>query len=84
MERPFQKVFDEMITTTKYNINVESTNGWVPFYAGAGSKTVNNRSSVGHNIISHQPNDHTPALVVGLLDKNVTNMKKGLGEYRDL
>jgi hypothetical protein len=27
---------------------------------------------------------HTPALVVGLLDKNVTNMKKGIGEFRDL
>jgi hypothetical protein len=56
----------------------------VPFYAGPGAKTINNRSSVPHNIISHQQNEYTPALVVGLLDKNVTNMRKGMGEYRDL
>ena len=84
VERPFQKVFDEMITKQKYNINAQTKTGWVPFYGGAGSKTVNNRSSVGHNIISHKPNDYTPALVVGLLDKNVSNMKKGVGEYSDL
>jgi hypothetical protein len=82
-DTPLQKVFDEMVTRPKYNINVTSQNGWVPFYA-AGAKTVNNRSSVSHNIISNQPNDHTPALVVGLLDKNVTNMRKGVGEYKDL
>ena len=42
----------------------------MPFYAGPDSKTVNNRSSVAHNIITHQANERTPALVVGLLDKN--------------
>ena len=45
---------------------------------------MNNRSSVSHNIISHKANEFTPALVVGLLDKNVSNMKKGVGEYSDL
>jgi hypothetical protein len=73
-----------MVTKQRYNINVTSNNPWVPFHGGPGAKTVNNRSSVGHNIISHEPNEHTPALVVGLLDKNVSNMKKGVGEYRDL
>jgi len=84
VDRPFQKVFDEMVTRPKYNINAPSTNGWVPFYAGPGAKTVNNRSSVSHNIITHKENDHTPALVVGLLDKSVANMRKGVGEYTDL
>lgn len=57
----------------------------MPFYAGPGAKTVNNRSSVSHNIIAPSVNnDYTPALVVGLMDKSVANMKKGVGEYRDL
>lgn len=83
-DRPFQKVFDEMVTKPKYNINLPSTNGWVPFNGGPLAKSVNNRSSVSHNIISHQDNDYTPALVVGLLDKSVANMRKGVGEYNDL
>lgn len=29
-------------------------------------------------------NAHSPVLVLGLLDKKVTNMKKGIGEYGDL
>ena len=37
-----------------------------------------------HNIISHQPNPLTGALNVGLMDKNVTNIKKGVGEFSDL
>ena len=81
---PLQKAFDEMVTRPKYNINQTSNHPWVPFYAGPENKTVNNRSSVAHNIITHQANERTPALVVGLLDRNVTNMKKGVGEYADL
>ena len=48
------------------------------------SKTLNNRSSVPHNIISHEPNKHSPGVTLGLLDKRVTNMKKGIGEIGDL
>jgi len=81
-DRPFQKVFDEMLTKPKYNINVPSSQPWVP-QANVG-KTINNRSSVSHNILSHEPNPHSPVLVLGLLDKKVTNMKKGIGEYGDL
>lgn len=84
VERPFQKVFDEIVTKQKYNINAVSKNGWVPYHGGVNSKTVNNRSSVAHNIISFQKNEYAQALVVGLLDKNVTNMKKGIGEFTDL
>ncbi len=52
-DRPFQKVFDEMVTRPKFNINQCSNHPWIPYYGGPDSKTVNNRSSVGHNIISH-------------------------------
>lgn len=81
-DRPFLKVFDKMLTKPKYNINVRSTNPWVPKVNT--SKTINNRSSVSHNIISHDPNPHSPVLVLGLLDQKVTNKKKGIGEYGDL
>ena len=52
-------------------------------YAGE-LKTINNRSSLGHNIINFEHNEYSPGIVVGLLEKKVTNMKKGIGEYRDL
>ncbi len=51
-ERPFQRVFDEMLTKPKYNINKLSSNPWVP--PNNNNKTINNRSSVQHNIISHE------------------------------
>ena len=50
-ERPFQKVYDEMITKSKYDINKLSANPWVP--PTNVNKTINNRSSVHHNIINH-------------------------------
>lgn len=82
-DTPLQKVFDEMVTRPKYNIN-QVSNGWVPYDLGVGNKTVSNRSSVPHNIISNQKNEYTPALEVGLLDKSVANMRKGMGELYDL
>lgn len=39
---------------------------------------------MSHNIISHDNNLNSSALTLGLLDKRVTNMKKGIGEYTDL
>lgn len=47
------------------------------------NKSLNNRSSVGHNIISHKENATSPALVVGVLDKKVCNRKKGIAEIAD-
>ena len=82
IERPFQRIYDEMVTKPKYNINVKSTNEWEPFKCM--EKTINNRSSVGHNIISHDDNKYTPGIVLSLLDKQVINRKKGIGEYTDL
>ena len=60
-----------------------SKNPWLPFHPTEG-KSINNRSSVAHNIISHEHNPHSPGLVLGLLDKRVTNLKKGMGEFGDL
>lgn len=71
-----------MITKSKYNINVPSSKPWIP--PAHEGKTINNRSSVQHNIISHESNKHSSVLVLGLLDKKVTNVKKGIGEYKDL
>jgi hypothetical protein len=39
---------------------------------------------VGHIIISHQPFLVTGDLNVGIMDKNMTNDKKGAGEFSDL
>ena len=71
-----------MITKPKYNINVKTNHPWVP--NNANLKTINNRSSVNHNIISHEPNKYSPGMTLGLLDKQVANMKKGIGEIGDL
>ena len=48
------------------------------------SKTLNNRSSQYHNIITGGPNMYSMAVVPGLLDKAVNNRKKGITEIRDL
>jgi len=42
------------------------------------SKTLNNRSSVYHNIISGEPNIYSPDMKPGLLDKQVCNIKLGI------
>ena len=48
------------------------------------SKTLNNRSSVHHNIISGERNPHSGEMKPGLLDKQVCNHKLGITEIRDL
>jgi hypothetical protein len=45
---------------------------------------VNNRSSVGYNIVSHEKHSVSGTLVINLLDKNVTNRKKGVAEISEL
>lgn len=72
-----------MLTKSKYNINSSTfEHGWKPFTQEG--KSINNRSSVKHDIISHTDNKYAPVITLGLMDKRVTNMKKGLGEYGDL
>ena len=48
------------------------------------SKTLNNRSSVHHNILTGEPNQHSHEIKPGLLDKQVCNRKLGITEIRDL
>ena len=77
--RPFQQVYDSMVANDKtYNFNTRSDNGWAP----GDAKTLNNRSSITTNIISHEP--IAGARNISLLDKKVTNMKKGIAEFLDL
>ena len=49
-----------------------------------GAKTLNNRSSVKHNIITGEPNVYSQNIVPGLLDKQVCNRKQGITQHRDL
>ena len=42
------------------------------------SKTLNNRSSVYHNIITGDANNHSHEMKPGLLDKQVCNRKLGI------
>ena len=80
-DRPFQKVYDKILTKPAYNKNNVCTNVWVP--RAYDNKSMNNRSSVGHNIISHKENKNSAALIIGVLDKKVCNRKKGIAEIAD-
>lgn len=59
-ERPFQGLFDRMVKETKYEKNTKTTNPWAP--KPAKIATINNRNSVAHNILTWEPNVHSPAL----------------------
>lgn len=79
---PFQKVFDLTLTKPGYSTNFETgASSWVPKDQ---LKTVCNKSSVAYNIIAHTPNTYSGAEVLGVLDKKVTNRKKGVAEFSDL
>jgi hypothetical protein len=56
-------------------------NSWVP---QSNLKTMNNRSSVRYNIISHNDNGLSGKIVIGALDTCVSRRKKGVGEFADL
>ena len=73
-----------MVSTSTYNINVTSTNKWAAYENKAGVKTINNRSSVGHNILTNEPNAHSGGINMGLLDKAVCNRRKGVAEFGDI
>jgi hypothetical protein len=78
----FQKVYDSMLTSPKYSTNFETgKEGWMPKNQ---LKTVCNKSSVPYNIIAHSSNIYSGSEMVGVLDKKVTNRKKGVVEFSDL
>lgn len=45
---------------------------------------MNNRSSVTYNILNNDSNSASGAIIVKMLDKKVTNKKKGVAEITDL
>ncbi len=78
----FQSVYDSMLTTPKYSTNFEtSKDGWMPKNQ---LKTVCNKSSVPYNIIAHSRDVYSGCEMVGVLDRKVTNRKKGVVEFSDL
>ena len=81
-ERPFQNLFDRMMGSAKYEKNTKSSNPWSP--RAPAIATINNRNSVRHNIISHEPNAHTPA--VGYTERlsKSFNRTKGIAQIDDL
>jgi len=50
----------------------------------AWGKTLNNRSSVKHNIITGEVNKYAGEMKPGLLDSQVSNRKLGITQLRDL
>lgn len=48
-DRPFQRVYDKILTKPAYNKNAVCSDVWVPKCYD--NKSLNNRSSVSHNII---------------------------------
>ncbi len=66
----------------KFSSHTETfQDGWVP---QGNFKTVNNRSSVTYNILSHDQNAISGAMVLKILDKKITSKKKGVAEIADL
>ena len=80
-ERPFQGLFDKMVSQSKYEKNTKSNHPWVPKEVTI--STLNNRNSVTHNIISHMPNQYTPAPDYTQLQATKVHRQKGLAEYTD-
>jgi hypothetical protein len=71
-----------MATKPDYNKNVTSGHPWAP--QPVLGKTVNNRGSTEHNIITHQSNRHAGILPTSVLDRKSNNRMKGITEIRDL
>ena len=70
-----------MISSSKYEKNTRSNQPWIP--KSVEVKTLNNRNSVKHNIISHQPNKNSAPLDYASLTTHRANRTKGLAEFND-
>ena len=71
-----------MVQRSKYEKNTKTTNPWSP--KAPSITTANNLNSVRHNIISHEPNDYTPAMsYTERLSKSFVR-QKGISEINDL
>ena len=81
-ERPFQGLFDSMVQESKYEKNTKTTNPWAP--KPAKIRTISNRNSVTHNILSFEPNKYTPALSYTERLQQGVGRQKGIAEIDDL
>ena len=78
-------MYDTMVTTSKYEKNMRSTNLWAPRQTETGHISLNNRNSVKYNILSFDDNKWAPS--VQQPEKLSTTMhgrKKGIAEFNDL
>jgi hypothetical protein len=66
-ERPFQQVYDKIITAPKYNKNVPSNHPWVPHPVTVNS--ISNNSGGAFNIINNEPHTYSKGGSLGIMDK---------------
>ena len=72
-----------MVSTAKYEKNTKTTNPWSPKAARA--RTMNNRNSVRHNIITHVDNMHSPWVPQPeKLSVTMHGRARGISEFNDL
>ncbi len=70
---------DLLVTTPKYNFHSETSQGWME--RTYDNKSVNNRSSVAHNLITHAENSHSGKLHVGTLNSKILFRKKAICDF---
>ena len=79
--KPFQRVYDSIVTSHRYDRNVRNTNKWADQTITVPSlKTL---GSVEHNIITHERNDHSPCNHPSIFSRQRNNRQKSITEYSD-
>lgn len=68
-----------MITTPKYNFHSETSKGWLE--RTYENKSIVNRSSVAHNIITHAENSNSAKIHVGTLNSKILFRKKAVCDF---
>ena len=67
------------MTRAKYNVHSESVQGWME--RTYENKSIVNRSSVAHNIITHDTNPVSGKIHVGTLNSKILFRKKAICDY---
>lgn len=80
--RPFQAVFDAIVTKPHFNKNSESQHPWNPRPVTV--QNINNRSGGPFDIVNHLPLQYQAGKSLGIMDKQVCNRRKGITEFADL
>ena len=79
--RPFQSMFDLIVTKNRYEKNTQSSTSWQPRPVTV--YNANNRSGGAHDIITHLPHQYQGCKTLGILDKKAVNRQKGITEFAD-